>query len=71
MRILVDTNILLDYILDREPYGEAARCVVKACKDGTIKGVLQHILYPICSLFLEKYMPRRKKNFIKKFVYFV
>lgn len=23
MRILVDTNILLDYILDREPYGEA------------------------------------------------
>ena len=40
MRILVDTNILLDYILDREPYGEAARCVVKACKDGTIKGCI-------------------------------
>lgn len=25
MRVLIDTNIVLDYILNREPYGEQAR----------------------------------------------
>ena len=32
MRILVDTNILLDYILDREPYGEAHDVQLKPVK---------------------------------------
>lgn len=27
VRILVDTNIILDYLLEREPYGEQARAI--------------------------------------------
>lgn len=32
VRVLIDTNVLLDYLLDREPYGEMARWIVKACQ---------------------------------------
>lgn len=31
MRILIDTNVLLDYILRRDPYWEESREIVIAC----------------------------------------
>lgn len=39
-RILVDTNILLDYLLCREPYANAAEKIVFACKNGKITGCI-------------------------------
>lgn len=39
-RILVDTNILLDYLLCREPYTSAAEKIVLACKSGKITGCI-------------------------------
>ena len=32
LRILVDTNVLLDYLLCRSPYDRAAEQIVVACK---------------------------------------
>ena len=32
LRILVDTNVLLDYLLCREPFEQDARKIVFACK---------------------------------------
>ncbi|XCP86752.1 PIN domain-containing protein [Roseburia hominis] len=40
MRVLIDTNIILDYILNREPYGEQARRVVKACEESKLSGCI-------------------------------
>ena len=66
MRILVDTNILLDYILDREPYGEAARCVVKACKDGTIKGcIAAHSISNMFFILRKVYAPEERRILLK------
>lgn len=39
-RILIDTNILLDYLLTRVPFYEEAREVVQICTDGKIKGCI-------------------------------
>lgn len=39
-RILIDTNILLDYLLTREPFYEMAREVVCACTEGKTKGCI-------------------------------
>ena len=39
-RILVDTNVLLDYLLIREPFYEDAEKIVHACVEGTIKGCI-------------------------------
>lgn len=40
LRILVDTNILLDYLLCREPFEQAARTVVIACKQKKVSGCI-------------------------------
>ena len=35
-RVLIDTNILLDYLLTREPFYEVAKEVVRTCTKGCI-----------------------------------
>ncbi|WP_289286131.1 type II toxin-antitoxin system VapC family toxin [Parablautia intestinalis] len=39
-RILVDTNVLLDYLLTREPFYEDAKKIIHACVDGEAKGCI-------------------------------
>lgn len=39
-RILIDTNILLDYLLTREPFYEVAKEVVRTCTEGDTKGCI-------------------------------
>ena len=39
-RILVDTNILLDYLLTREPFYEEAKQIVLDCVEGRVKGCI-------------------------------
>ena len=39
-RILVDTNILLDYLLTRKPFYEDAKKIVAACTEGKIQGCI-------------------------------
>lgn len=38
MRVLVDMNVVLDYLLEREPYTESARKIVLACKQKKLTG---------------------------------
>ena len=39
-RILVDTNVLLDYLLTREPFYEDAEQIVAACTEGKAQGCI-------------------------------
>jgi predicted nucleic acid-binding protein len=39
-RILVDTNILLDYLLTRAPFCEYAKKIIVACTEGKIQGCI-------------------------------
>lgn len=39
-RILIDTNVLLDYLLTREPFYEEAKKVILSCTDGKTKGCI-------------------------------
>lgn len=39
-RILVDTNVLLDYLLIREPFYKDAEKIVHACVEGKVKGCI-------------------------------
>lgn len=39
-KILIDTNILLDYLLTREPFYEAAKKVILTCTEGRTKGCI-------------------------------
>lgn len=39
-KILIDTNILLDYLLEREPFFEDAKSIMVLCADGKVKGCI-------------------------------
>ncbi|MBR1628692.1 MAG: PIN domain-containing protein [Lachnospiraceae bacterium] len=40
MRILIDTNVMLDYITKREPYYTDAYTIMKKCRSGEVKGCI-------------------------------
>ena len=39
-RLLIDTNVLLDYLLEREPFFEDAKEIMKLCADGKTKACI-------------------------------
>lgn len=39
-KVLIDTNVLIDYLLEREPFFEAAKEVILSCADGKTKGCI-------------------------------
>ena len=39
-KILIDTNVLIDYLLEREPFFEDAKEVILSCADGKVKGCI-------------------------------
>lgn len=40
MKVLIDTNILLDYLLEREPFAQPAQKIVRACQENKLTGFL-------------------------------
>lgn len=48
-RILIDTNVLLDYLLIREPFYKDAKEVILACADGKTRGCIA--AHSICNIF--------------------
>lgn len=49
LRILVDANILLDYLLCREPYDQAVKNIIIACKQKQVSGCIA--THPISNMF--------------------
>lgn len=39
-KILIDTNVLLDYLLERDPFFENAKKVILSCTEGDTKGCI-------------------------------
>ncbi len=40
MRVLLDTNVLLDYLAIRQPFAEDAKRIIMLCRDNAIDGVI-------------------------------
>ena len=40
MTVLIDTNVILDFLLTREPFYEAALKIVEKCASGELKGYI-------------------------------
>ena len=39
-KILIDTNVLIDYLLERKPFFEDAKAIILSCVDGKVKGCI-------------------------------
>jgi predicted nucleic acid-binding protein len=57
MRVLLDTNIVLDFLLDRQPFAEAAEEIWRANEEGRIEAFVS-VITPI-NVF---YVTRKLKN---------
>ncbi len=53
-KILIDTNVLLDYLLEREPFFEDAKEIILSCTDGKIKGCIAAHSIPNMFFILRK-----------------
>ena len=41
-KILIDTNVLIDYLLEREPFFADAKEVILSCVEGLFKTIKQY-----------------------------
>jgi predicted nucleic acid-binding protein len=67
MRVLVDTNVVLDYIAKREPYAAQAYKIVKMCADKEIDGcIAAHTVLNLFFILRKKMSVDERKATIKK-----
>ncbi|MCX4353690.1 MAG: PIN domain-containing protein [Lachnospiraceae bacterium] len=66
MKILVDTNIILDVLLKREPHNKAAQVIMTKCADREITGYLAaHSIPNIFYVLRKEYSQEERRKFIK------
>ena len=66
MIILVDTNVVLDVLMKREPYTEAAQHILTKCANREIVGYLAANSIPNLFYILRKaYSQKERRKFIK------
>lgn len=53
-KILIDTNVLFDYLLTREPFYEDAKKVILKCTEGEVKGCIAAHSIPNMFFILRK-----------------
>lgn len=64
-RILIDTNVLLDYLLTREPFYEDAKNIVSACVDGKVKGcIAAHSISNMFFILRKDYSAKERREIL-------
>lgn len=62
MRVLIDTNILLDFLLGREPYFSNADKIIGLCADKKIQGFMAAHSIPNIFYILRKDMSQEERR---------
>lgn len=66
MKILVDTNVLIDYLVGRKPYFEDADKIIKFCIDEKIKGYMAaHSVTNMFFILRKDYKPNARRIMIR------
>ncbi len=55
MVVLIDTNVIIDYLLTRQPYYEASSGIILKCAQKKLVGILHFIQYRIFGIFYERF----------------
>ena len=62
-KILIDTNVLIDYLLEREPFFADAKEVILSCADGKIKGcIAAHSIPNIFFILRKDYSAKERRE---------
>lgn len=66
MTILVDTNVVLDLLLKREPYSIAAQTIITKCAEREVIGYLAaHSIPNLFYILRKNYTQKERRKFIK------
>lgn len=66
MIILVDTNVILDALLKREPYDNAAETIITKCADRDVIGYLAaHSIPDLFYILRKNYSQKERRKFIR------
>ncbi len=67
MRILVDTNILIDYLSEREPYRKLGEIIINACAEETIDGcIAAHTVPNLFYILRKQFTIHERKELLKE-----
>ena len=62
MKILIDTNVLIDFISMREPYFDDAKSIFKACINDKVQGCIAAVSVTDIFYILRKLVPENKRR---------
>lgn len=66
MVILVDTNVVLDVLMDRKPYSDEARMIMSKCADREMVGYLAaHSIPNLFYVLRKRYTSKERRGLIK------
>ena len=66
MKVLIDTNVLIDYALTRQPYADAAEKIIIMCKDKKIDGcIAAHSVMNFFFIVRKEMTIDERKDFLK------
>lgn len=64
-KILIDTNVLLDYLLEREPFFEDAKKVILLCMEGNVKGyIAAHSISNMFFILRKDYTAKERREIL-------
>ena len=64
-KILIDTNVLLDYLLEREPFFDDAKKVILSCTEGNIKGcIAAHSISNMFFILRKDYTAKERREIL-------
>lgn len=64
MTILVDTNVIIDFLITREPFYEASSEIIKKCADGELTGYIAFHSIPNLWYILRKIPEDRRREWM-------
>ena len=63
MKVIIDTNIFIDVMLDRKPLAESSACVLKACENCAVQGLLSASCVTDIFYIIRKYSHSAEKAY--------
>ncbi len=64
-KILIDTNVLLDYLLERESFFEGAKKIILLCTEGNIKGcIAAHSISNMFFILRKDYTTKERREIL-------
>lgn len=68
MVVLIDTNVIIDFLLKREPFREPAAIILQKCAEKELDGYLAFHFIPTYLVHSAEYSREQKKRIVERYM---